>query len=270
MKSKRLKINDFIAVLIALASGAALCYATYEAFDIRDLNVEVVVQENNRGERQNSLLNYFQNNTGKQIHKWMHYFEIYERHLARFRNSDVVILEIGVAQGGSLQMWKKFFGPRATVVGLDIDKNCLKHIEEQIDVMIGDQADSKFLALVMEKYPKIDIVIDDGGHTMNQQKTSFRYRYPHVSKNGVYICEDTHTSYWSSYGGGFRRKGTFIEMSKGLIDELHAWHFEKNLGEFTRSTFSLHFYPSAVVFEKRPMKTPVDFKMGKAIIPHYY
>jgi len=270
MRKKRPKASDLLALLIAVLSGAAFCYAAYEAFDVRDLNVEVVVQENSRGEHQDILLSYFQNNKGKQIHKWLHYFEIYEKYFARFRNSDVTILEIGVAQGGSLQMWKNYFGPRATVVGIDIDPNCLEHVEEQIDVMIGDQADPNFLMSVMEKYPKIDIVIDDGGHTMNQQKTSFRHLYPHVNKNGIYICEDTHTSYWDDFSGGLGRKGTFIEMSKELVDGLHAWHFEdrdqKSFGDFTLSTFSLHFYPSAVVFEKRPMKTPEHFNSGKATI----
>jgi hypothetical protein len=55
--------------------------------------------------KDNDLLKYFENNPGNLIHKWMHYFEIYDRHFSRFRNKDVHIVEIGVFQGGSLQMW---------------------------------------------------------------------------------------------------------------------------------------------------------------------
>lgn len=66
----------------------------------------------------NELERYFRENTGRQIHKWHHYFEIYDRHLSRFRGTDVHVLEFGVSQGGSTQMWKHYFGPRCRISGL--------------------------------------------------------------------------------------------------------------------------------------------------------
>ena len=103
-------------------------------------------------------------------------------------------------------------------------------------------------------------MIDDGGHTMAQQITSFEELYPHVQPRGVYLCEDLHTSYTPEFGGGYRREGTFIEYSKALIDRLHAWYsFEPErfgVDEMTRSTYALHFYDSVLLVEKRPIEEP--------------
>src|SRR6266705_2645761 len=72
----------------------------------------------------NPISEYFFNNRGRLIHKWHHYFEIYHRHFARFRGRSPVIVEIGVFHGGSLQMWRNYFGPGARTIGIDIDPRC--------------------------------------------------------------------------------------------------------------------------------------------------
>lgn len=78
-----------------------------------------------------NLHEYFLNNSENIIHKWIHYFDIYERHLCRFIEKSPVIMEIGVGGGGSLQMWKNYFGKGSKVIGLDIDTNCKKHEEDK-------------------------------------------------------------------------------------------------------------------------------------------
>jgi SAM-dependent methyltransferase len=208
----------------------------------------------------NELEWYFVNNPGRLMHKWRHYFEIYHRHFEAFRGRSPVVLEIGVFHGGSLQMWKEYFGPGAHIVGIDVDPRCRELEEEGVSVIIGDQADRRFLAEVRQQVPKVDIVIDDGGHRMQQQITSFEELYPHIQPHGVYLCEDIHTSFWPDFGGGYRREGTFLEYSKGLIDRLYAWHSREPglfaVDELTRSTYALHFYDSVLVVEKRPMDEP--------------
>jgi cephalosporin hydroxylase len=230
----------------------------------------------------NDLERYFYNNAGRLIHKWKHYFEIYERHLAPYRDKQVIVVEIGVFKGGSLQMWKQYFGPKARIVGIDIDPKCAACAEEQIEILIGDQEDRAFLRSVAERIPKIDVLIDDGGHTMTQQITTFEELFPHVAPEGVYLCEDLHTSYWPEYGGGYRSPDTFIEYSKNFIDYMHAWHAREpekpppqpwyrkqtppmpslSVSDFTRSTHSLHFYDSVLVIEKRPRIPPSDMMTG--------
>lgn len=220
------------------------------------------------------LEKYFTENTGRLIDKWHHYFEIYDRHFSRFRGMDVSIVEFGVYQGGSLQMWKQYFGPKAKIYGIDINPHCKKLEEEQIEIIIGDQENRIFLKSLTEKIQKIDILIDDGGHRMRQQRNTYEVLFPYIDKNGVYLCEDLHTSYWPKFGGGYKRHGTFIEYSKNFIDYINAWHSVQtnklSVTEFTRSVHSLHFYDGVLVIEKRPIEKPSDLKTGTPAIPDYH
>lgn len=218
----------------------------------------------------NDLEKYFTENTGRLIHKWKHYFEIYDRHFSRFRGTDVHVVEFGVSQGGSLQMWKEYFGPDCKIFGVDINPHCKKLEEDQIQIFIGDQEDRKFLKTLAERIPRIDILVDDGGHTMKQQINTFEELFTHINENGVYLCEDLCTSYWRDWGGGYKRRGTFIEYSKQFIDYINAWHsIRLRVTEFTKSVHSLHYYDSILVIEKRIIEKPFHLKTGVSSIPDF-
>jgi hypothetical protein len=214
----------------------------------------------------NDLEAYFLNNPGRMIHKWLPYFEVYERHLSRFRGSEVNLVEIGVYQGGSLQMWKHYFGERAHIWGVDVNPAVKEFEEDRIKILIGDQADREFLRALAREVPRIDILIDDGGHTMVQQRTTMEELFAKVDANGVYICEDLHTSYWREFGGGYLDPRSFIEYSKNYIDRLNAWHSPDlkilNVSDFTRTARSMHYYDSMLVIEKRPMEEPKARRTG--------
>lgn len=221
----------------------------------------------------NSLENYFYNNEKRLIIKWKHYFPIYERYFAKYKNKPVTILEIGVFQGGSLQMWKNYFGKNAKIYGVDIDARCKSLEEENIKIFIGSQSDKNFLRQLKKEIPKVDIILDDGGHTMKQQKITFDELIDHVKDDGIYMCEDCHTSYWPPYGGGYRRRGTFIEYTKKLIDYLNAWHIKNTnkikVNDFTKTVNSIHFYDSIVVFEKTPRIKPQQIQTGTRSFEDY-
>ena len=221
----------------------------------------------------NDLEKYFLGNTGKLIDKWKHYFEVYDRHFSRYRGTDVHFVEFGVSQGGSLQMWKNYFGPKARIYGVDINPHCKQLEEDQVTIFIGDQEDKKFLKSLADAIPRIDILLDDGGHTMKQQINTYEVLFPRIDKNGVYMCEDASTSYWRRFGGGYKRRGTFIEYSKNFIDYLNAWHSKQPrklaVSDFTRSVTSLHYYDSIVVIEKGPREKPTRSTTGTAQIPYY-
>lgn len=211
---------------------------------------------------------------GRCFSKQAHYFEVYDRHFARFRGTDVHVVEIGVGDGGSLQMWKHYFGAGARIFGVDINPHCKEVEETQITVLIGDQGDRQFLNTLAARIPRIDILIDDGGHMMIDQIRTFEALFPHIADNGVYLCEDLETSYRSWWGGGYRRRGTFVERSKSFIDAIHAWHVEGRsrlrVTDFTRSVHGLHYYDSALVIEKRPRPLPPDVVSGGTLkIPGY-
>jgi hypothetical protein len=199
-----------------------------------------------------NLWSDFLTNDGRLIHKWKHYFPIYERHFRDFVYKPVTFLEIGCGRGGSLQMWKRYFGPHARIVGIDVLPECKNFEEDQIEIRIGQQQDTEFLQGVIDEVGPPDIVLDDGSHVMSHVVTSFRYLYPRVMKNGVYMVEDLHTAYWERYEGGLRKSGSFIELCKTLLDELNADHCSEALSptDFTRTTLAMHFYDSVAVFEK--------------------
>lgn len=206
------------------------------------------------------------------VHKWKHYFEVYDRHFSRFRNTDVHIVEFGVSHGGSLQMWREYFGSNCSVYGIDINPHCKRLEEDQIQVFIGDQENSDFLKSLPEKIPRIDILIDDGGHTMKQQINTFEALFTSIDENGIYLCEDLHTSYWSAWGGGYRKRGSFIEYSKRFIDYINAWHSKTsrlNVTAFTKSVHSLHYYDSLIVIEKRAIEQPFSLMTGAETVPNY-
>jgi hypothetical protein len=184
--------------------------------------------------------------------KWKHYFPIYERHFCDFVYKPVTVLEIGVGRGGSLQMWKRYFGPHAQIIGIDIDPNCKNVEEDQIAIRIGQQQDEQLLQSVIDDFGTPDIVLDDGSHVMSHILASFQFLYPLLPKSGVYMVEDLHTAYWSDYEGGLRKPASFIEVCKGFIDDLNAEHTQGALppSQFTRSTLGIHFYDSVVVFER--------------------
>jgi len=211
-----------------------------------------------------SLHRYFLNNGENRLHKWLHYFDIYERHFDRFRDKPIKMLEIGVFGGGSLRMWRDYFAPGSTIVGIDINPDCKAHEAENIDIHIGSQDDPEFLTKIADQYGAFNIILDDGSHVNKHVIASFETLYHRTTPDGVYMIEDMHTSYWSKWGGGLRKPGTFIEYAKDKIDELNATHVRSGLdvNTFTQSTDSIAFYDSIVVFEKRPQGARQHIKSG--------
>lgn len=222
-----------------------------------------------------SLKDIYENYDGRLLNKWTHYIEIYDQFFSKYRNLDIIFLEIGIAHGGSLQMWRKYFGEKALIIGVDVNPECKKFEEGNTKIYIGSQEDAVFLEWLKKEIPKVDILLDDGGHTMKQQITTFNVLFEHVKEDGIYACEDLHTSYWKNYGGGYKKKSSFIEFSKNFIDNLHGWHATKNdkpkMHNFiTDSVFAIHYYDSMIFLEKKKMKPPVVTFKGHPELSHHY
>ena len=188
------------------------------------------------------------------MYKCVHYFDLYEKHLYKFINQKPKVLEIGVARGGSLDMWENYF-VNGEIIGLDCNKWCENVTDKKL--YIGNQADRKFLRSVIKSEKHFDVIIDDGGHKSEQVVTSFQELYPALKEGGIYLIEDVCCSYWPKYGGGFRKPGTIVEISKGLIDYVNEFS-ERNI--FTQSLTAIHFYHSMIVFEKG-QKNKLDIKL---------
>lgn len=120
------------------------------------------------------LLDLFVNNKGAIVHKWHHYIPLYDRYFSSFRGRKMRFLEIGVSNGGSLQMWRKYFGDDAIIFGIDTDPKCetLNGLAGQ--VRIGSQTDHGFLESVLKEMGGVDIVLDDGSHHMEHTSAYIR------------------------------------------------------------------------------------------------
>jgi len=204
---------------------------------------------------------------GPGIWKWRHYFDIYHRHFNPLRHRDnVVILEIGIYSGGSLDMWRDYFGPTATIYGADIESACRVYERPGIHVLIGDQADRTFWRQMIADgtLPPLDVVIDDGGHTPDQQRVTLEELLPHIRPGGVYLCEDIHG-----------QNNAFAAFVSGLADSLNGMEGNKEdqanparrivvpANGIQATIHSVHLYPFIVVIEKR------DIGLSELICPKH-
>jgi hypothetical protein len=207
------------------------------------------------------------------IHRWHHYFEVYHRHFAPFRDRQPTILEIGVQNGGSLRLWQEYFGDGAKIFGMDVDPQCKDRAPPGTTVFIGDQADPNFLREIIAKTGAPDIIIDDGGHTANQMIVSFETLYPLMKPIGIYLVEDTHTQFWGGKFSDDPSGRNFVGYAGGLAVALHDWtRNAKNFPKLSlplakrkealpasyicRTTTSVCFYDSIVVLTRRPRPEP--------------
>ena len=238
----------------------------------------------------------FLSNNFHECHKWSHYLAIYEKHLSRFSNKNPVLLEIGVRRGGSLELWKKYFGESSTVIGVDIDKSCSELQDNGFDIYIGDQSDQGFLEEILNNHPTLDIVIDDGSHIASDIIKSFEYLYKRMSPNGIYIIEDVsseilsndHTISLSDYFQEIVSQINlgFVEQSfLNEADEVAQKYPEvpekiahsglarmRPPTHITSTTSSICFYPNMIILEKAPQSIRTSIKtagMNEGIIQGY-
>jgi hypothetical protein len=191
----------------------------------------------------NWLEEYFDaHKTGRGLWKWRHYFPIYDRHFSKFRGREVHIVEIGIFAGGSLDMWKAYFGDQVHIYGVDVEPSCRVYEGDGIRVFIGDQADKIFWKQFVEEVPRIDIIVDDGGHQFHQQVATFEALLPHLQPGGVYLCEDV-----------CQRSNPFHDYCNGLARNLSDYSPSEEVAPsiFQREIDSIHLYPYVAVVEKR-------------------
>jgi hypothetical protein len=188
--------------------------------------------------------------------KWDTYFDHYEKHLSHLIGKSPNVLEIGIAEGGSLELWYRYF-ENGKIFGVDANPECINHKynNENIIAELGDQSSEQFWKNYLIDKDKFDIIIDDGSHISGDQLTTLTCLFPHLKEGGFYIVEDTHTSYWPSWEGGFQKPGTYIETMKMMIDFLHRQHIHENqpsteLSQIFSGLKSIQFYNSMVVLEK--------------------
>ena len=187
-------------------------------------------------------------NAPKYSIKWSNYFEIYENLFKKFVNKKITFVEIGIGNGGSLFMWKKFFGKKARIIGIELNPDAKKLEKFGFEIFIGDQSDPFFWKKFYKKVGKIDVLLDDGGHKNIQQITSFMESYNNINQNGIIVVEDTHTSYMKKKGFKNPSNYSFINFCNLIIENLHRRNpsANKSLNILSKKVDSIYFYDSIV------------------------
>lgn len=174
------------------------------------------------------------------------YFPAYDQLLAAYRNRPITFVEVGVFEGGSLFMWREFFGPQARIIGIDFNPAAKKWEENGFEMFIGSQSSPEFWEYFFDQVGTVDILLDDGGHTYIQQIMTTEMGLENINNGGMLIVEDTHTSYMDGFG---EKKLSFIRYCKGWIDRLNS-----RFGSFTkeqkdRRVWSIEIFESIVAFK---------------------
>ena len=188
---------------------------------------------------------------GPGVWKWVHYFDVYDRHLARFRGTDVHFLEIGIFSGGSLRMWRDYLGESATIYGVDISSRTRAYHDSEKHgrpkIFVGDQTSAVFWDTFKAAVPRVDVMIDDGGHTMPMQRATLEAMFDHLSFGGVYICEDLLGGDHQFWQVLFEK---FVTAPAGL--NRYGGHSRNRAWGQQRTVAELAIYPYMAVVEKLP------------------
>ena len=165
-------------------------------------------------------------------HKWHHYFAIYDHLFAGFRHGPISLLEIGVYKGASLKVWRQYFHPESSIVGIDTNPECavFESVNDNVHIRIGPQQDQDFVAGIVSEFGPFDLIIDDGSHMSSHMIASFNHLFdPGLKDGGLYFVEDTHTNFWRDYRDSNR---SFMDFSFGLVECMHA-HYAATSSELT-------------------------------------
>ena len=176
------------------------------------------------------------------------YFHVYEELLTKYRGKNFTFVEIGVLNGGSLFMWRDFFGPAARIIGIDLNPDAKKWEKDNFEIFVGSQSDEKFWDQLFSAVGDVDVLLDDGGHTNEQQIITAAKCIPHIKDGGMLIVEDTHTSYMRKFGNP--SKYSFINYCKTLIDSINSrcpWVTVSN-NSLNRVVCSVEVFESIVCF----------------------
>ncbi len=174
------------------------------------------------------LRSVFDNHQRLGSDKWTSYFKAYDKHFSHFRDEPISLLEIGVQNGGSLEIWGKYFPQAERLIGCDIEEKCgdLTFEDPRIKVFIGDANTVVTAEKIFADTPEFDLIIDDGSHLVEDVLRSFAIYFPRVKEGGVYVVEDLHTSYWKPWGGGTDITLSSMGFLKLLADLTNQafWH----------------------------------------------
>lgn len=179
------------------------------------------------------------------------YFNAYDDLFSKYRGKKISFVEIGVFGGGSLFMWRDYFGPQARIIGIDLNPEAKAFEKHGFEIYIGSQSDENFWKEFIATVGPIDVALDDGGHTYLQQIATTEMLLPHIKDGGMMVVEDTHTSYMDGFGP---RKFSFLKYVNILIDSINSRFSSLDSTKSNMRIFSIQCYESIVAFHVNVIK----------------
>ncbi|MFM0152454.1 class I SAM-dependent methyltransferase [Paraburkholderia sediminicola] len=179
-------------------------------------------------DKENAILTaIFNAHKGNAADKWTSYFGGYARYFSKFRDQSIRLLEIGVQNGGSLEIWQHYFSNADRIVGCDINALCnnLTFSDSKISIVVADANSDVAYEQILACSTYYDLIIDDGSHTSHDIIQSFCRYFPILSDGGLFFIEDLHCSYWQEYGGGISHPRSSIAFFKALVDIVNHEHW---------------------------------------------
>lgn len=175
-----------------------------------------------------SLAQLYATHEGFVSDKWDIYLSEYERLFNRLRSEPVSVLEIGVQNGGSVEIWSKYFPNATSIIGCDINPKCeqLTYTSDKITIIIGDIKDTQTRSAISDISATLDIIIDDGSHTSSDIIQTFCFLFPRLKQGGIFVAEDLHCSYWVEWEGGLYNPFSSMAFFKVLADIINYEHWE--------------------------------------------
>jgi hypothetical protein len=177
--------------------------------------------------REAGLHELYERHAGKVSDKWSSYVDVYADIFEPLRSDPVRILEIGIQNGGSLELLDSFFTNARLILGCDVNPRCgdLVYRSDRISVIVGNSTLPDTISRVRRHSERFDIIIDDGSHKSRDIVANFARYFPMLEPGGLYVVEDLHCSYWGSHGGGFQRSDSSMEFLKRLCDAVNFEHW---------------------------------------------
>ena len=123
--------------------------------------------------------------------------DVYDRYFGPFRRKAISLMEIGVQEGPSMELWSRAF-PKGKILGIDIDLSKCKFRPKNVTPEECDVSDRERLHGIASHYGPFDVVIDDGSHFAHHQMAAFWTLWPFVKPGGYFIIEDLQVNYWGA------------------------------------------------------------------------
>nr|WP_314483588.1 class I SAM-dependent methyltransferase [uncultured Pseudomonas sp.] len=195
------------------------------------------------------LIDFYKHHKGLVSDKWSSYLPEYQRIFSKFKRKKISLLEIGIQNGGSLEIWANYFSHAELILGCDINEECgkLNYTSPAISFVIGDITQECTLHRILAySNSGFDIVIDDGSHSSQDIINAFLLLFSQIKPGGLFVAEDLHCSYWSEFNGGLSNAASSMNFFKAISDVINFehWRVGCSRSEHMESLFPMYDLPA--------------------------